>query len=614
MLATLSTGWAQGSMATLATLAPAPYTQQLPAPFGQQLPAPYTPSTASPSTPSKATSVPLAGPPIDVQAAFEERAAVEVPAVLSFSLPETRIVVKEEPASPGLHFGMNGRPTLLAPQHTMVFRKQGYGHTGSYFRSGVKLDPTAAALAAAADLAAAQQARREATEDLAEATAAASLRRAQQQQARAAASAALLRDHQQEFAGTMVGDGGCSDFSDEENDDWLLQGPPPTAAPSVRAPPKPPPPPKPRTPVNSCSACRGSHKAHTCGVRGLAAMGLKSEGGRGRKRVRGGPSREAAAGGEEEFIIERILSQTEVDDATFYLIQWKGYDASYNSWEPEANLAHISAEWIEAQLSMNEDANDAAHTAAGAPKKKKKRRKPKEKEEEVDDDDAPPSEELVEYLAERMPRWRAHAARLRRAREGGRVVPEWTDAGARLEQEIRRERAAWAAAAAPAASCCMRPPPPPKRKKAKEEDDDDGSGSEEESESEEDICGNMMDFQGGHYGCVLPFGHDGPHQTAIDQGGKRERLPSGWRERQVDGRRFFVNTTTGEEFDTVAEVRSALSNRAITPLIGGSAPTAQQELLMTARMLQRSAPRLEGAAGRRALFTHQRDLGLRPSD
>ena len=39
-----------------------------------------------------------------------------------------------------------------------------------------------------------------------------------------------------------------------------------------------------------------------------------------------------------------------------------------------------------------------------------------------------------------------------------------------------------------------------------------------------------------------------------------------------------MNTTTGEEFDTVAEVRSALSNRAITPLIGGSAPTAQQEL------------------------------------
>ena len=203
---------------------------------------------------------------------------------------------------------------------------------------------------------------------------------------------------------------------------------------------RPPPPPKPRNPVNSCSACRGSHKAHTCGVRGLAAMGLKSEGGRGRKRVRGGSSREAAAGGEEEFIIERILSQTEVDDATFYLIQWKGYDASYNSWEPEANLAHISAEWIAAQLSMNEDASDAAHPAAEAPKKKKKRRKPKEKEEEVDDDDAPPSEELVEYLAERMPRWRAHAARLRRAREGGRVVPEWTDAGARLEQEIRRER------------------------------------------------------------------------------------------------------------------------------------------------------------------------------
>ena len=35
---------------------------------------------------------------------------------------------------------------------------------------------------------------------------------------------------------------------------------------------------------------------------------------------------------------------------------------------------------------------------------------------------------------------------------------------------------------------------------------------------------------------------------------------------------------------------------------------------MTARMLQRSAPRLE-AGGRRALFTHQRDLGCgRPTD
>ena len=63
----------------------------------------------------------------------------------------------------------------------------------------------------------------------------------------------------------------------------------------------------------------------------------------------------------------------------------------------------------------------------------------------------------------------------------------------------------------------------------------------------------------------------------------------------------------------MAEVRSALSNRAITPLIGGSAPTAQQELLMTARMLHAAR---RGSRARRAAAraSPTRDLGLRPSD
>ena len=76
---------------------------------------------------------------------------------------------------------------------------------------------------------------------------------------------------------------------------------------------------------------------------------------------------------------------------------------------------------------------------------------------------------------------------------------------------------------------------------------------------------------------------------------------------------------TGEVLDSLAEVRSALSNRAVTPLHGGSAPAAgtTAHLLLTARMLQLRRPGAQAprsAGERRALWMHQRDLGLRPSD
>ena len=217
-------------------------------------------------------------------------------------------------------------------------------------------------------------------------------------------------------------------------------------------------------------------------------MGLKAEGGRGaRKRVRGGSSREAAAGGEEEFIIERILSQTEVDDATFYLIQWKGYDSSYNSGEPEANLAHIAAEWIEAQLSMNEDASDA-RTAPGGGRAEEEEasRKPKEKAaEEVDDDDAPPrrpSSSSISRVGCRA------GARTRRGCGGrARAVASSPSADRRWRAPRAGDPVRARLREAPASGArrvVLHAPEPPLRKRrllSKEEEDDDGSGSEEES-------------------------------------------------------------------------------------------------------------------------------------
>ena len=99
MPATLSTGWAQGSMATLATLAPAPCSQRRRLRRVNSCRLPYTRPTASPSTPSKATSVPLAAPPIDVQAAFESAPQLRCPPC-SPSPCRRRVVVKEEPRRP----------------------------------------------------------------------------------------------------------------------------------------------------------------------------------------------------------------------------------------------------------------------------------------------------------------------------------------------------------------------------------------------------------------------------------------------------------------------------------------------------------------------------------
>ena len=41
---------------------------------------------------------------------------------------------------------------------------------------------------------------------------------------------------------------------------------------------------------------------------------------------------------EEEFTVEKICDHQIRKNKTFYLIKWKGYNDSENSWEPEENL------------------------------------------------------------------------------------------------------------------------------------------------------------------------------------------------------------------------------------------------------------------------------------
>ena len=49
--------------------------------------------------------------------------------------------------------------------------------------------------------------------------------------------------------------------------------------------------------------------------------------------------------GNEEYEVEAILShRPDKNRETTYLIKWKGYDSSENSWEPESNLTNAEEE------------------------------------------------------------------------------------------------------------------------------------------------------------------------------------------------------------------------------------------------------------------------------
>jgi hypothetical protein len=45
--------------------------------------------------------------------------------------------------------------------------------------------------------------------------------------------------------------------------------------------------------------------------------------------------------GEEEYEVEALLAHRRAGNRYQYLVKWKGYDTSYNTWEPERNLTHM---------------------------------------------------------------------------------------------------------------------------------------------------------------------------------------------------------------------------------------------------------------------------------
>ena len=44
--------------------------------------------------------------------------------------------------------------------------------------------------------------------------------------------------------------------------------------------------------------------------------------------------------GQEEYEVEAILSHKQLGRGYSYLIKWKGYPSSDNSWEPEQNIVN----------------------------------------------------------------------------------------------------------------------------------------------------------------------------------------------------------------------------------------------------------------------------------
>ena len=45
--------------------------------------------------------------------------------------------------------------------------------------------------------------------------------------------------------------------------------------------------------------------------------------------------------GEQEYEVEAILTHRQFRGKYQYLVKWKGYDSSENTWEPENNLTHM---------------------------------------------------------------------------------------------------------------------------------------------------------------------------------------------------------------------------------------------------------------------------------
>jgi hypothetical protein len=62
---------------------------------------------------------------------------------------------------------------------------------------------------------------------------------------------------------------------------------------------------------------------------------------------------------EQEYEVEQILNDKRVSGKPYYLVKWKGYGTSENTWEPIENLTNCAA--LIRQYSRTQKANGPSH-------------------------------------------------------------------------------------------------------------------------------------------------------------------------------------------------------------------------------------------------------------
>jgi hypothetical protein len=67
---------------------------------------------------------------------------------------------------------------------------------------------------------------------------------------------------------------------------------------------------------------------------------------------------------EQEYEVEQILNDKRVSGKPYYLVKWKGYNTSENTWEPIENLTNCAA--LIRQYSRTQKANDPSHQPPGS--------------------------------------------------------------------------------------------------------------------------------------------------------------------------------------------------------------------------------------------------------